>query len=217
MKRRIIPWSPAELAWVKANSTRPRAEAHAEFCRIFVRADVSLKNFVALCKRRGWMTGRTGRYVPGQESPTKGTRCAPGTGGQHPNARKHHFRQGERRGVAIRLYKPIGTERLSKDGYIERKTNDGKSLRRRWRAVHLIRWEAEHGPVPRGHCLKCLDGDKRNTDPDNWCAIPRALLPRLAGRWHLSYDDAPPELRPILMKIARLEHAARERRRSRQA
>jgi hypothetical protein len=29
--------------------------------------------------------------------------------------------------------------------------------------------------------LKCLDGNKQNTDPSNWEAVPRALLPRLAG------------------------------------
>lgn len=47
---------------------------------------------------------------------------------------------------------------------------------------------------------------------DNWVAIPRALLPRLNGRFGRNYDDAPPELKPAILAIAKLEHAAREHR-----
>ena len=63
--------------------------------------------------------------------------------------------------------------------------------------------------------LKCLDGDKQNCDPANWEAVPRALLPRLAGgnryRRVLAFDDAAPEVRLSILAIAKLEHAARQR------
>ncbi|TGS75558.1 HNH endonuclease, partial [Mesorhizobium sp. M3A.F.Ca.ET.175.01.1.1] len=64
---------------------------------------------------------------------------------------------------------------------------------------------------PAGDALKCLDGDRRNTDPSNWRAIPRALLARLAGRYGRGYDAAPSALKPTILPIAELEHAARER------
>ena len=35
--------------------------------------------------------------------------------------------------------------------------------------------------MPAGMCLKCKGG-RSDTDPSNWELIPRALLPRLAGR-----------------------------------
>jgi hypothetical protein len=138
-------------------------------------------------------------------------------GGRHPNARKMQFKKGQRSGVAVKLWKPVGTERLSKEGYLERKINNDLPLRARWRAVHLIEWERLNGPVPEGHCLKCLDGNKQNTAPSNWDLIPRALLPRLAGgRWgRISYDYSPPELKPVLLAIARVEQRAREKRRGR--
>ena len=56
--------------------------------------------------------------------------------------------------------------------------------------------------------LALLDGDRTNTDPANWVAIPRAMLPRLAGR----YDEASPELKPIILTTAQLEHAGRQAR-----
>lgn len=61
-------------------------------------------------------------------------------------------------------------------------------------------------------CLKCLSDDKTNCDPSNWELIPRALLPRLNGRFGRNYDDASPELKPVILAVAKLEHQARERR-----
>lgn len=210
---RVISYSAAELAWIEANSTRPRAEARAEFVAEFARPDVTPSNYAALCKRKGWLTGRNGKFEQGQNSWNKGRPCAEGKGGRHPNAKATHFRKGQRQGVAVKLYKPIGTERMSKSGYLERKIHDGLPLQSRWRAVHLLNWEQVNGPLPKGMALKCLDGDRQNCDPANWIAVPRALLPRLAGgRWgRIPYDQAPAEIRPALLAIAKLEHAARER------
>ena len=210
MKGRAIEYNDYELVFCEVRANWPRKKLHAEFQRVFDRPEVTQTHLTSLCKRNGWLTGRTGRFEPGHEPANKGRK-----GYSPPGSEKGWFRKGERRGVATKLYQPIGTERLSKDGYLERKINDDLPLQGRWRAVHLVRWEAANGPVPEGHCLKCLDGDRRNTDPRNWEAIPRALLPRLAGRWTTGYDDAPSELKPTIMATAKLHHAVRQKRASR--
>jgi hypothetical protein len=204
MKGQWINYTEAELSWIKACSDQPRAETHALFVDIFNRPDVSLANFNALCKRKGWMTGRTGCFQKGQIAHNAGKPFKPS------GSEKGWFKPGVRQGVAVKLYQPIGTERVSKDGYRERKVNDDLPLQARWRAVHLVEWEAVNGPLPKGHALKCLDGDKTNTDPSNWTCIPRGILPRLNGRFGRGYDTAPAELKPTLLAIAKLEHKARE-------
>lgn len=210
MKGRAVPYSAAEMAWLDAHRTLPIREYHAQFCAAFCR-DISAANLHALRKRKGWKTGRSGQFVKGATPHNKGVPCAEGVGGRHPNARKTQFKPGHgRSGVAMRLYKPIGTERVSKDGYLERKIHDGMPLQSRWRAVHLIEWEAANGPMPAGHCLKCMDGNRRNTDPSNWEPIPRAALPYLGGRYGLQYDRAAPELRPTILAVAKLKRAAKE-------
>lgn len=211
MKGRANIYSADELAWIEAHKHVSRRELHAAFCAKFDRQDIQFGALQGLCKRNGWFTGRNGRFEKGQESWNKGKPMP-----SHPNSVKTQFQPGVRQGVAAKLYQLIGTERVSRDGYLERKVNDDMPLQQRWRAVHLIRWEEANGPVPEGHCLKCLDGDRTNTDPENWACIPRALLPRLAGRWQVGYDDAPAELKPILLRIAQLEHAAREAKKGRQ-
>jgi len=207
MKGRQIPYSEAELLWIKGHRDLPRRETHAAFVERFNRPDVSMGNYAALCKRKGWLTGRTGCFEKGIVPHNKG-KAMPFNAASAAT----RFKPGARQGVAVKLYQPIGTERTTRDGYVERKVNDDFPARRRWKAVHLIRWEAAHGPVPDGHALKCLDGDRSNTDPTNWVAIPRALLPRLAGgRWgRMAYDSAPDELKPTLLAIAKLDHATRE-------
>ena len=215
MKGVHIHYSAAELEWLEENRTMPIQEYWAAWCDKFGRTDVSAGNLHALRKRKGWRTGRTGHFTKGQEAHNKGRKCGAGKGGRHPNAIATQFKPGVRQGIAVALYKPVGTERVTDDGYIERKVNDGLPLNTRWRAVHLINWEAVNGPLPAGHCLKCLDGNKGNTDPANWECISRALLPRLNGgrmKTKLAYDDASPEVRPAILAIAKLDNQARQAR-----
>lgn len=212
MKGHPIIYSAAELAWLEANRLLPISDYAAGFHAAFGRHEVTAPQLHALRKRKGWKTGRSGQFAPGQAPANKGKTCPLGTGGRHPNAVATQFTPGVRRGVAVRLYKPIGSERVSKDGYRERKIHDGLPLQSRWRAVHLIEWEAANGPLPEGYCLKCR-GDRTNTDPSNWQAIPRALLPRLNGgrrKTSPAYDEVAPELRPTVLAVAELDHRARE-------
>lgn len=207
MKGQSIEYSAEELAWIEAHREWPRAKAHAAFRDCFGREDVSAANYTALCKRKGWMTGRSGQFSKGQDPHNKGKPMP-----FNENSARTRFKKGNRTGRANERYKPIGSERLSKDGYWERKVHDGNPIQSRWQGVHLIRWEEVNGTLPEGHCLKCLDGDRTNTDPCNWTAIPRALLPRLSGRWNVPYDTAPAELKPAILTTAKLAHAVRERR-----
>lgn len=207
MKGRDIPYSAEELAWLEANRMMVISEYAAAFNAKFGR-DVAAVNLHALRKRKGWKTGRTGCFVKGGEPHNKGKPCAPGKGGRHPNAQKTQFKKGHgRTGIAVKLYKPIGTERFDKNGYRERKIHDGFPLQSRWRAVHLIEWESVNGPVPEGHALKCLDGNRLNTSPDNWEAIPRAMLPFLNGHRGFNYDAAADELKPSILTLAKVKHA----------
>lgn len=213
MKGRHIIYSADELAFIQSVSRWPRADAHAAFCQKFGRDDVSLQNLHALCKRKGWLTGRTGCFAKGAEPHNKGKSCPPGKGGNHPNARRTQFKKGQTPHNTNYLWH----ERVSKDGYVEisvDQPNPHTGFERRYVLKHLWLWEQANGPVPEGYALKCLDGNRQNVDPSNWECVPRALLPRLAGgnryvsRPH--YDSAPAELKPALLAVAKLEHKARE-------
>ncbi len=208
MKGRAIAYTSEEMAWLEANRLLPIADFHHGFVERFGR-DVSAQNLHALRKRRGWKTGRTGHFAKGAVPINKGKKCAPGTGGLHPNARRTQFKKGQ----TPHNTNYLGHERVSKDGYVEvsiDEVNPHTGYERRYVLKHLHEWEKANGPVPEGHCLKCLDSNRLNTDPSNWTLIPRALLPRLGGRFGMDYDGAEPEVKPSIMTVAKLQHAVKE-------
>jgi hypothetical protein len=211
MKGTPIAYSARQLAFIKRRRKMPRRELCAAFIKAFPhRRNVSVDNLKRLCERKGWLNGNSGRFRKGAVPANKGKKMP-----FNANSARTRFKKGNRTGKATTLYKPIGSTRLSKDGYLERKIHDGLPMQSRWRAVHLLNWEKKHGAIPKGHCLKCLDR-KSDVKPSNWELIPRALLPRLNSRWgKRRYDAAPAEVKPTIMAIAKLEQRLREKPRNR--
>lgn len=104
------------------------------------------------------------RFPKGHVPANKGLRRP---GWHRGRMKETQFKQGERRGRAKVLYKPIGTERLTKDGYIQRKVNDDLPFQRRWQLVQRIVWEEHHGPIPPRHLIAFIDGNKLNFSIEN--------------------------------------------------
>lgn len=205
---KAIHYSKPELAWIKANCTLPRKEAHQRFCEKFGRADVTLAHYNALCRRKGWLTGRTGRISKGATPWNAGKKWPPGKGGNHPNARKTQFKKGQKPHNTHYL----GHERVSKEGYVEvsvDEVNPHTGYARRYVLKHRHLWEKKNGKLPKGMCLKSKDGNRQNTDPDNWEPIPRSMLPFLNGGkgGSYNYDAVPEELKPTVMALAKVKHA----------
>lgn len=107
-------------------------------------------------------------------------------------------------------WRPIGAERLTKEGLLQRKVADTGVKKTDWRMVHVLVWEAENGPLPEGHIVIFRDRDKRNLDPDNLEAITRAEHMR-----RNSIDRYPPEYRQAAITLGwfkrRIKKVERER------
>jgi hypothetical protein len=211
MKGTPIAYTARQLAFIKRRKKMPRRELYAAFVKAFPRRrNVSIANLIALCKRKGWLTGRDGRYPKGAVPANKGKKMP-----FNENSARTQFKKGQ----LPHTTKYAGHERVSKDGYVEisvNETNPHTGFERRYVLKHRWLWEKKHGPVPKGMALKCK-GDRLNTDPSNWEMIPRALLPRLNSRWgKRRYDAAPAEVKPTIMAIAKLEQRLREKPRNQQ-
>lgn len=202
-KGRSTAYSKAELAWIKRRRRQPRRDLHAAFVERFGHA-VSFEAFRAICKNRGWLNGRDGRFQPGAVPANKGKKMP-----YNANSARTRFKKG---GLPANT-KYAGHERVSKDGYVEisvNETNPHTGFERRYVLKHKWLWERMHGPVPAGMALKCK-GDRLDTDPSNWELVPRGLLPRLNGKSGRAYDHAPAELKATIMAVAKLEHRLAER------
>lgn len=178
-------WTEAQIDYLKSTYTDMLSIDIANHLGITLQTVYYKANQLGLKKSASFLSSRLSgrlhggqgaktRFVKGQQSWNKG-KPTPSRG----RSKETQFKPGVRCGIAAKLHKPIGFERTSKDGYLERKINDDMPLRKRWRAVHLIEWEAINGPLPANHALRFKDGNKANIALDNLELISRADLMRL--------------------------------------
>lgn len=89
--------------------------------------------------------------------------------------------------------KPVGSERIGKDGYIMVKVREWPTVpqtKDNWRFKHWVEWERANGQaVPEGWTVFFADGDKRNFDPDNLVALPRKYIGQLNNPELPRYHD----------------------------
>lgn len=200
-----IVFNPEQVQWLKDHAELSRRDTHDQFVKAFPGAGISLDQIIGFKKRHGIKTGRSGRFEKGQQSWNKGQKMP-----FNPNSAATQFKAGQ----LPHNHKGVGHEMICpKDGYVymiveEKNPHTGADTRRVLK--HRWFWEKENGPLADGHCLKCIDSDKTNTNPLNWMSIPRGLLPLLNSRWAtLRYDDAEPEIKPYILTAARLKRAAK--------
>lgn len=157
----------------------------AELCQLLNRTDrqiyakahsLGLKKTAAYlagphaCRlRRGNSVGKQYRFKPGQK-PWNAGRKGWKAGGRSAETR---FQPGTVSGKAAELLQPIGAERVTKDGILQRKVREDGPPQRRWKAVHAMLWEEHHGPVPQGHIVVFKNGNRRDIRLDNLECISR--------------------------------------------
>lgn len=83
---------------------------------------------------------------------------------------------------------PINSERISKDGYVYVKVQDGH-LNKNWKLKHVLIWEQKNGPLPKGHAVIFGDGNNSNFDINNLILVTRRQLLTL-NRKNLIQKDA---------------------------
>jgi hypothetical protein len=128
--------------------------------------------------------GSSGRFVPGHAPWNVGVKFKAGG-----RSTETQFKPGAK----PHTWNPIGTERITAEGYLERKMTDTGVTRRDYVSVHVLCWTEKNGPVPRGHVVAFRDGNPGNLTIENLELISRKELMRRNTRHRL-----PPELNTLI-------------------
>ena len=96
------------------------------------------------------------RYAKGHVPANKGKKVAVST---YNKCAPTMFKKGSK----PHNYRPVGSERITKDGYVERKIANPKT----WKAVHILVWESANGPVPVKHKIVFKDNNQLNNELSN--------------------------------------------------
>ena len=167
-----------------------------EFNRTFGTA-LTHNQVVTFLKNNGIKCGRSGRFGtrPGWNAGLAGTGvCKPNKGSFKP-------------GDVPANEKPLYSERVGKDGYIEVKVpipNPYTKAKTRWIYKQRWIWMQAHGDIPRGSSIVFKDGDNRSFDLGNLACVTRRQLSILNTR---GYFSAPDELKPAIWQLVALEVA----------
>jgi len=130
--------------------------------------NINLRQLKACLKNHNITCGRTGYFKKGSTPVNKGKKF-PG------QINKTSFKKGDK----PKNYKPVGHERVDRDGYVLIKVSDTGAWHERWRHKHKVVWEKANGPIPKGHVLIFLDQNKLNISIENLQLITQAQLARM--------------------------------------
>lgn len=125
-------------------------------------------------------------------------------------SRRTCFKKGEIHGPEGHI-KPVGYERVSKDGYIEVKVSGGlqRKANCNYRPKHHIIYEEHNGPIPPHTQIVFADRDKRNFDPDNLVAVDRSIWATISSKGLIYCDRESLEACINLANLKRAVHKAK--------
>jgi hypothetical protein len=103
------------------------------------------------------------RFCPGQIPHNKGKK-----GYAAPGSEKGWFSAGRRPWN----YRPVGSERLNRLGYMEVKIRDPKT----WKSKHAVIWEKKHGKIPKGSVIIFANGNRLDVRLSNLLMVSRKEL-----------------------------------------
>ena len=110
-------------------------------------------------------SGLTGKFRKGQTPHNKGKKMPKEV---YEKVKQTMFAKGN----VPPNHRPVGSGRISKDGYIEVKVAEPN----KWRLKQRVVYEEAKGKIPEGCTIIFLDGNKRNFDIDNLRCITRSEL-----------------------------------------
>lgn len=120
---------------------------------------LNLEAIKRAAQRNGVKKSYSCKGKPSWNKGMKGLDCA------GENGRKTQFKKGRDNN----LKKPIGSEREFND-YTLVKVEQPNI----WRLKHYLIWEEAYGPVPDGHIILFLDGNRKNLSLDNMECVSKA-------------------------------------------
>jgi hypothetical protein len=164
---------------------------------------ISVKAMHGILGKHKLKNGRDCRIRPGNIPPNKGRKgyCPAG-------CEKGWFKPGQRPFTTM----PLGSERISVDGYVELKYSEKSGPpKNRWKGKHVLVWEKANGPVPKSHVVIFVDGNRRNFKLRNLALISRKELAVLNHAGMLASNDE--DITKVSVNIARLKVLMADRKR----
>lgn len=156
-------WSDEEKEYLKKITPDHHYKEICEFMNKEFNIEFTLNQIKGAIARYKLNTGFSGCFKKGSVPFNKGAKgiCAKG-------CEKTWFKKGQK---PIN-HRPLGSERITVDGYTEVKVEEPN----KWKLKHRLMWEKENGTISKGYAVVFGDGNTKNFNGDNLILVSRKQL-----------------------------------------
>lgn len=190
-------WTDEELAYLKETyATHSRNETVQMFNEHF-NTDFKWTTLISIIKRKGYKTCSDGRYKKGVTPANKGVKMTPE---RYAKCAKTMYKKGN---IPVG-YKPLGTERITKDGYIEVKIAEPN----KWDRLQILVVQSMLGrTIDRNkEVIRFIDGNPKNCNPENLILTTRGAHIRINVREH----GVTPEINKAIIQVETIKDKIRK-------
>lgn len=169
-KRNFKVFTQEEKDFIFQNNYMKTAQEVTDLFNDYFNDSITVDKVKNFRNRYKIKSGLTGRFEKGQTSFNKGKKW---DDYMPKEAQKQALKTTFKKGNIPANRREVFEERISKDGYIEIKVQDGK-LNDNWQFKHRYIYEQENGKIPKDYIVSFADGNIKNFDINNLILVSRA-------------------------------------------
>lgn len=153
-------YSEEQKEFIITNNYGKYSKELAEMFNQYFNTNITAKEIAYFRRKHKLKSGLTGQFKKGNIAHNKGKKQIEYMSKEAiERTKKTRFKKGNK----PKNYRPIGSERITKDGYIEVKVADPN----KWETKNKIIYKQYYGDIPKGHKVIYADGNKLNNDINN--------------------------------------------------
>ena len=153
-------YSEEQKEFIIANNYGKYSKELAEMFNQYFNTNITAKEIAYFRRNNKLNSGLTGQFKKGNIAHNKGKKQIEYMSQESiERTKKTRFKKGNK----PKNYRPVGSERITKDGYIEVKVSDPN----KWETKNKIIYKQYFGDIPEGHKVIYADGNKLNNDINN--------------------------------------------------
>ena len=153
-------YSEEQKEFIITNNYGKYSKELAEMFNQYFNTNITAKEIAYFRRNNKLNSGLTGQFKKGNVAHNKGKKQIEYMSQEAiERTKKTRFKKGNK----PKNYRPVGSERITKDGYIEVKVADPN----KWETKNKIIYKQYFGDIPEGHKIIYADGNKLNNDINN--------------------------------------------------
>ena len=153
-------YSEEQKEFIITNNYGKYSKELAEMFNQHFNTNITAKEIAYFRRNNKLKSGLTGQFKKGNIAHNKGKKQIEYMSQESIEKTKEtRFKKGNK----PKNYRPVGSERITKDGYIEVKVADPN----KWETKNKIIYKQYYGDIPKGHKVIYADGNKLNNDINN--------------------------------------------------